>query len=68
MVKVISEEPDPRLVRRVTCDSCARILEYSPRDVKTMTDCDGDQWHSIRCPGCKASISVRGVPGSWRDR
>jgi hypothetical protein len=62
MVKVVGR--DKVAVKRITCQSCASILEYTLKDTKTYTagDYSGDTWtqYYIDCPVCCKKVNVRG--------
>lgn len=63
MVQVVGK--DQSAVKRVTCKSCASILEYTPSEVKKETGrdysggSDGREW--INCPSCGHEVILR----SW---
>jgi len=63
MVKIVGR--DERAVKRVTCDDCAAILEYTQNEVKEYhgTDysggSDGCEW--VDCPNCSGRAIIR----SW---
>lgn len=63
MVKVVGK--DEKAVKRVTCKSCASILEYTLSEVKEYhgTDYgggpDGQEW--VDCPNCGKRAVIR----SW---
>lgn len=63
MVKVVGR--DETAVKRVTCRSCASILEYNLSEVKEYhgTDysggADGQEW--VVCPNCSHKAIIR----SW---
>ena len=63
MVKVISIEPHPDVVKQVVCKNCGSTLEYTPQDifVKTWVDYGGDtnKTQYIECPTCKIGIVIR---------
>ena len=60
MVRLISEGPDPSVVKRVVCKNCGAMMEYVPADVmsKTVHDYGGgsDDYHFITCLKCQESI------------
>lgn len=62
-VKIINEEPDPKVVKRCTCDGCGVRLEYVPNDVQTFTKKDysggSDDYHFITCPKCNKKVYVK---------
>jgi len=64
-IKVIDEQPDPSVVKRVVCRSCGATLEYTPNDVQSRhgTDYsggpDGEEW--VDCPKCNKKAIIR----SW---
>lgn len=61
MVTVVGR--DASVVKRVTCQGCASVLEYEQREVKRRDGhdytggADGEEW--VKCPHCgdKAIIS-----------
>lgn len=63
MVNIVGR--DESAVKRITCRSCASILEYKQTEVRRYdgTDYsggpDGREW--ITCPGCGADVTIR----SW---
>ncbi len=63
MVQVVGK--DQSAVKRVTCKSCASILEYTPSEVKKQEGRDisggpdGREW--IECPVCYTFVILR----SW---
>lgn len=65
MVRVVEENPDPSVVKRVVCKNCGCTLEYIPADVKeyhgTDIGCgpDGCEW--IDCPRCDKRVVLK----SW---
>ena len=63
MVRVIDEQPDPQVVKKVSCRrGCGARLEYVPNDVKSRsyTDYGGgrDTVHEITCPKCGKAVEV----------
>jgi DNA-directed RNA polymerase subunit RPC12/RpoP len=64
MVKVISTEPHPTVVKQVVCRNCGATLEYVPADVKshTYSDYGGgiDVTCYIKCPPCGHEVTVKG--------
>lgn len=59
MVKVVGK--DDTAVKRITCRSCASILEYTQSEVKSIRhSCDylGDCEHDdgIKCPQCNSNV------------
>jgi RNase P subunit RPR2 len=63
MIEVENEEPDPKIVRRLSCKNCGARLRYVPRDVRTTqhTDYGGgtDTYYWIDCPKCKHANEVK---------
>lgn len=63
MVRIVSDGPDPSVIKRVTCPNCGAVLEYVPNDVKKnkYRDYDGtvDTAYWITCPKCNKDIVVR---------
>lgn len=63
MVKVVGR--DERAVTRVTCRSCASVLEYTLTEVKSYhgTDYSGgpDGCELVDCPNCGSKAIIR----SW---
>lgn len=62
MVRIVDEQPDPSIVKRVVCGNCGRKLEYVPNDVQRdytsdYTGCK-DYYNFIRCPGCNHEVHV----------
>lgn len=61
MVKVIGR--DKSEVKRITCRSCASILEYTSNEVQTYNwiDYSGgrnvSEW--VHCPNCGAQVLIR---------
>jgi DNA-directed RNA polymerase subunit RPC12/RpoP len=64
MVKVISTEPHPTVVKQVVCKNCGATLEYVPRDVQSFTSSDYtggiDVTMFIKCPPCGQNVTVKG--------
>jgi RNase P subunit RPR2 len=61
-VKVIDPTPDPKVIKRVSCDNCGARLEYVPMDVKSRAvSCmgDTDTVSYIVCPQCQHNVTVR---------
>ena len=64
-IRIISEKPDPKVAKRITCKKCGARLEYFPVDVQEYHGKDigggpdGMEW--IDCPKCKQRILLR----SW---
>lgn len=65
MVRILCDEPDPAVVKKISCRGCGARLEYVPNDVKSRhgTDYgggpDGAEW--IDCPRCGKRVIIR----SW---
>lgn len=63
-VKVIQPEPDPKILRHVTCRQCGSRLEYLPIDVqhRDYKDYTGvsDTYYWIDCPTCRSQVPVGG--------
>lgn len=63
MVRIVCREPDPQVVKRISCRGCGAQLEYVPNDVKSRhgTDYgggpDGAEW--IVCPNCGKEVTIR---------
>lgn len=61
MVKVVGR--DETVVKRVTCRSCASILEYTKSEVKKFTSYDygggSDINYYIDCPSCEQKAYTR---------
>jgi DNA-directed RNA polymerase subunit RPC12/RpoP len=62
MVKIVGK--DESAVKRITCKSCASILEYTLSEVKSIRhscdylgDCEYDD--GIVCPNCNENVFVR---------
>lgn len=62
MVQIIDETPDPKIVKRVSCDRCGVRLQYLPIDVKSrmVSDYTGsiDKHSWIVCPKCSNEVTV----------
>lgn len=60
MVEVVGI--DLSAFKQATCNNCASILRYTPRDVNIRTalyyDGSSDQISSIRCPECLTEVEV----------
>lgn len=59
MAKVVGR--DERAVKRITCDNCAAIVEYTPSEVRNLwrgTDYGGgpDGVDGFNCPNCENEI------------
>lgn len=65
MVKVVNEQPDPKVVKQIVCKSCGVTLEYLPIEVKVYNGTDygggpeGHEW--IDCPQCQNKVILK----SW---
>lgn len=62
MVKIVGV--DQNAVKRITCKSCASILEYTPsEEISIRHSCDylGDCEHDwgFHCPNCGANVFTR---------
>lgn len=61
MVKVVGR--DESAVKRTTCYSCAAVLEYTQRGMKTFTSRDYTEStnteYYITCPDCGSRVYVR---------
>lgn len=64
MVKVVSTEPHPSVVKQVVCRNCGATLEYVPADVQKKMDYDysgsSGYYHYVQCPPCGNEITVNG--------
>jgi DNA-directed RNA polymerase subunit RPC12/RpoP len=62
MVKVVSSEPHPSVVKQVVCRNCGTTLEYVPADRKQrqVSDYLGDKEtvNYIVCPTCSHEVGV----------
>jgi len=62
-IEIISEEPDPRVVKEAVCFKCGVKLRYLPIDVQIRhyKDYDGssDSFEFIPCPRCSNEVKVR---------
>lgn len=62
MVKVVNEQPDLSVVKRVVCGSCGRKLEYVPNEVQedysTAYTGGKDFYKYISCPRCGHQVHV----------
>lgn len=60
MVKVVGR--DERKVKRVTCKSCASILEYTESEVRSSVQYDygggSDTYRYITCPSCGSKVTT----------
>lgn len=62
-VKVISEGPDPSIIKEIICKNCGAKLSYVPNDVKDRHGVDysggyeGEEW--IDCPLCNKEVIIR---------
>lgn len=62
-VKVIDAAPDPKVVKRISCQNCGARLEYTPIDVKRRSGTDysggpdGAEW--VDCPNCGKNVIIR---------
>jgi RNase P subunit RPR2 len=63
MVRVISTQPHPSVVKETICKHCGAVLEYVPVDIKTRKEQDytggTDFIHFIICPPCGHKITVK---------
>lgn len=65
MVRIVCDEPDPAVVKKISCRGCGARLEYVPNDVRSRhgTDYgggpDGAEW--VDCPRCGKQVIIR----SW---
>jgi len=64
MVKIIKNEPDQSVIKRIVCQNCGATLEYVPNDVKLLwsgTDYGGgpDGAMGFSCPKCHEQIITR---------
>ena len=59
-VRVTQTEPDPKVVKKVSCGGCGATLEYVPNDVEThIACCDKDDGFSyVVCPNCNKKVVV----------
>lgn len=64
MVRVVCEELDPAIVKKVSCDNCAAQLEYVPNDVRS--------YHGTDISGGPRMLVVDGcgplLVAAWKDR
>ena len=62
-IKIVKEEPDPSVIKRVVCNRCGVTLEYLPIDIKTIgLTCMGESDGSldyIDCLKCNNRITVK---------
>jgi RNase P subunit RPR2 len=66
MVKIVGR--DEKSVKRVTCQSCAAILEYTDLEVRIAKySCMGESsgHHYVPCPNCPGLIEARIKGTSW---
>jgi RNase P subunit RPR2 len=66
MVKIVGR--DEKHVKRVTCQSCAAILEYTQAEVQTsrytiMGESSGHEY--VPCPNCPGLTAARIKGTSW---
>lgn len=63
MVKVISKEPHPSVIKQIICKNCGSTLEYTPSDVKqrSVSDYLGDIdiVKYINCPECNHEVQTQ---------
>ena len=61
-IKIISEGPDPKIVKRVVGHNCGATLEYTPADVvyKVFHDYGGgsDRYACFNCPKCNYHLQI----------
>jgi hypothetical protein len=61
-VNVVNPEPDPKIVRHVTCRRCGTHLSYLPVDIqkRDYRDYSGvsDTHYWIACPTCREQVTV----------
>jgi DNA-directed RNA polymerase subunit RPC12/RpoP len=64
MVRVVSAQPHPSVVKEVVCRRCGATLEYVPADIREEihTDYTGgkDKYNYIVCPPCGHKVGVKG--------
>lgn len=62
-VRVLSIEPPPEVIQRITCKHCGARLEYVPNDIQVYHGRDygggpdGQEW--VDCPNCKKKAIIR---------
>ena len=65
MVKVISTEPHPSVVKQTVCKNCGAMLEYVPADIQTRKESDYtgcvDTIRFISCPPCGHKNTVKWI-------
>ena len=63
MVRVVSTQPHPSVVKETICKNCGAVLEYVPADIQSRRETDytggTDLIHFITCPPCGHKITVR---------
>lgn len=63
MVKIVSTDPHPTVVKEAICKNCGCTLSYVPADVteRYSTDYTGglEYHHTIRCPSCNQEVKVK---------
>lgn len=62
-VRIVKEEPDPKVVKKKVCRNCGVTIEYLLLDIQefSKTDYAGgtETWRAIVCPKCKNQIHCR---------
>lgn len=62
MVKIVSTDPHPTIVKEAICKNCGCTLSYVPADVTKdySTDYTGgrDYFKVIKCPSCSKDVRV----------
>lgn len=62
MPKLVGEDLDPKYVKKVSCPSCARRMEYLQMEVIVESVCcmgDTGIVSYVVCPNCNAHVTVR---------
>lgn len=63
MVRIVSTQPHPSVVKEIVCKNCGATLEYIPADIVSTitTDYTGgkDTSYYISCPPCGKEVYVK---------
>lgn len=63
-MRIVKEEPDPKVVKTIVCQNCGATIEYVPNDVRTLwsgTDYGGgpDGAMGFNCPKCSKEVHTK---------
>jgi predicted RNA-binding Zn-ribbon protein involved in translation (DUF1610 family) len=63
-MRIVKEEPDPKVVKQAVCQNCGATIEYVPNDVRTLwsgTDYGGgpDGAMGFNCPKCGKEVYTK---------